>query len=283
MFPSLVLTALLGALSASAGTIDLEARQGSNFDACLAASKVTTLTSSSSGYAKAILPFNRRLQYKPAALVYPTSSSDVSKVIQCASASKISVVARSGGHSYASYGLGGKDGSLVIDLSKMKSLTVDSNTGYAVSQTGNLLGDLAQGIWDQGQRALPHGTCPYVGTGGHASYGGFGLYSRTEGLLLDRIVSAEVVIANGTVLNVSSSSHPDLFWALRGSAPSYGIVTAWTFATLPAPPVLINYHITWSSSISRSQAISILDAVQQFAASGPPKELNVVLTLGYDS
>ena len=72
------------------------------------------------------------------------------------------MVARSGGHSYAAFGLGGQDGSLVIDLSKLKSLSVDQTTGYAISQTGNLLGDLATGIWENGQRALPHGTCPYV-------------------------------------------------------------------------------------------------------------------------
>ncbi len=85
-------------------------------------------------------------------------------MVQCAGTSGIPVVARSGGHSYAAFGLGGQNGTLVVDLSKMKGLTVDQTTGYAVSQTGNRLGDLAQGIWNQGQRALPHGTCPYVGS-----------------------------------------------------------------------------------------------------------------------
>ncbi|KAG8897731.1 hypothetical protein FRB99_007965 [Tulasnella sp. 403] len=164
----------------------------------------------------------------------------------------------------------------------MKSLTVDSKTGKAVSQTGNLLGDLAQGLWDNGKRALPHGTCPYVGTGGHASYGGFGLFSREAGLLLDRITAAEVVIANGTVLTVSNTTHPDLFWALRGAAPSFGIVTAWTFATLAAPKTLINYTLAWSKKISRSQAIQILNAYQTFAASKPRNELSMLCPLGVD-
>lgn len=70
----------------------------------------------------------------------------------------MNVTARSGGHSYAAYGL---TGNVVVDLSNLKNLTVDGS-GIAVSQTGLLLGELAEGLWNQGQRALPHGTCPYV-------------------------------------------------------------------------------------------------------------------------
>ncbi|KAG8920765.1 hypothetical protein FRC00_009545, partial [Tulasnella sp. 408] len=191
--------------------VQLDERAPSSFTSCLAATQVKTLTASSSGYSTAALAFNRRLSYKPAAIVYPTSKTDVSAVVNCAAGSGVPVVARSGGHSYAAYGLGGQDGALVVDLSSMKSLSLDS-TGLLASQTGNRLGDVAQYLWDNGKRALPHGTCPYVGTGGHASYGGFGLYGRTAGLLLDRIVSAEVVIANGTVLTASNTSHSDLFW-----------------------------------------------------------------------
>lgn len=122
-----------------------------------------------------------------------------------------------------------------------------------------------------------------VGTGGHTSYGGFGLYSRVAGLLLDRVVSAEVVTANGTVLTASNSSHPDLFWALRGAAPSYGIVTSWTFATLKAPPVLINYEIDFPNKLTKAQAVQIINAYQMFAASKPRNELSVLCPLGVDS
>lgn len=49
----------------------------------------------------------------------------------------------------------------MIDLKNMKSLTVDGS-GVAKVQTGNRLGDVAQTLWDNGNWALPHGTCPYV-------------------------------------------------------------------------------------------------------------------------
>lgn len=150
------------------------------------------------------------------------------------------IVARSGGHSYAAYGLGGQDGALVVDLSNLTSVSVDTSSGVAAVQTGSKLGDMAQAIWTQGQRTLPHGTCAFVshsrdpvkladslgleqvGVGGHAAYGGYGLYGRTAGLLLDRMVSADIVLANGTAVTVSNTSNPDIFWvSSHFSAPPF--------------------------------------------------------------
>jgi FAD/FMN-containing dehydrogenase len=64
------------------------------------------------------------------------------------------------------------------------------------------------------------GVCPEVGTGGHTSYGGYGLLSRMSGLLMDRVVSADVVLANGTSITASNTSYPDLFWVCFGPTKS---------------------------------------------------------------
>lgn len=80
--------------------------------------------------------------------------------------------ARSGGHSYAAYGLGGADGHLIVDLSNIKDIHVDNSTGVAVVGAGNRLGDVATALFDQAGRAIPHGLCPLVGLGGHAAFGG---------------------------------------------------------------------------------------------------------------
>jgi FAD/FMN-containing dehydrogenase len=130
--------------------------------------------------------------------------------VQCGASLGVPVVARSGGHSYAGYGLGGTDGALICDLSSMKSISYSGDN--VVVQTGNRLGEVATYLWQNGQKALPHGTCPKVGTGGHTSYGGYGPFSRMQGLLVDRVVSAEVVLANGTTVTASSSSNSDLLW-----------------------------------------------------------------------
>jgi FAD/FMN-containing dehydrogenase len=102
----------------------------------------------------------------------------VQKYVVCGAVFGVAVVGRSGGHSYASYGVsaavaprlinlhqlaqvGGQNGSLVIDMTNMSLVSIDPS-GSAKIQTGNRLGDIAQKLWDNGQRVLPHGVCPYV-------------------------------------------------------------------------------------------------------------------------
>ncbi|KAG9095339.1 hypothetical protein FRC06_009895 [Ceratobasidium sp. 370] len=275
-----VSTVLVAAGFASGAVVDVERRD--TFTACLqnSGSGGTIVTPSSSNYGTARAAFNQRLSFKPAAIAYPISSADIQKYVNCAAASNIPVVGRSGGHSYAAYGVGGQDGALVVDMKNMKSLTVDGS-GVAKVQTGNLLGDVAQKLWDNGQRALPHGTCPYVGSGGHTAFGGFGPYSRVGGLLHDRVTAAEVVLANGTLTNASANENSDLFWALRGAGASYGIVTQWTFATFAAPTTVIGYSIDYNSALSGSKIASLLNAWQNLAISAP-KEMAMIGVVGPD-
>ncbi|KAG8743333.1 hypothetical protein FRC10_012212 [Ceratobasidium sp. 414] len=230
---------------------------------------LNTVSPNSSSYNTDRLAFNRRFDYRPAAIVYSTSVEQVQAAVKCGASSGTAVVARSGGHSYAAYGLGGQNGSLVIDLTGMTSLSLNNGTGEATAQTGLKLGQLAQGIWDQGRRALPHGTCPYVGIGGHTAYGGVGFYSRQAGLLLDRAVRAEVVLANGTLVTAAFDQNPDLYWALRGAGPSFGIVTAWTYATLPAPDN-IGYQLDYEPAAGGKEAfVNAFNSFQNFARNAP--------------
>ncbi|CEL51914.1 6-hydroxy-D-nicotine oxidase OS=Arthrobacter oxidans PE=1 SV=2 [Rhizoctonia solani AG-1 IB] len=203
---------------------------------------------------------------------------DIQNYVRCAATYGVAVASRSGGHSYASYGVGGQNGSLVVDLSKLKSVSFDGR-GNAKIQTGNRLGDIAQALWDNGQRALPHGTCPYVGSGGHAAFGGFGPFSRVVGLLHDHITAAEVVLADGTLTTASAKKNPELFWALRGAGASYGIATQWTYATLPAPPSVISYKISYDP-LKAPQVRDQLIKWQDIALSAPDN-LSVICTIGH--
>lgn len=281
MWTRVVSVVLASAVTLASGAA-LEVERRSAFTDCLSngGPSGSVVTPSSSNYGSARAAFNQRLSYQPAAIVYPSSPQDVQKYVNCAASSGIAIVGRSGGHSYAAYGVGGQDGALVIDLKNMKSFSIDGS-GVAKIQTGNKLGDVAQKLWDNGQRALPHGTCPYVGTGGHAAFGGFGPYSRVAGLLHDRITAAEVVLANGTLTTASASQNQDLFWALRGAGASYGIVTQWTFATLAAPSTVIGYSIDYSSTLSASKIASLLGTWQSLAIAAP-KEMAMVAVLGKD-
>ncbi|CUA71182.1 Hexose oxidase [Rhizoctonia solani] len=236
---------------------------------CLQWGKTNDILPNSPTYNEAAsFTFNRRLLYQPAAIVYPNTAQDVQKYVKCAASSGVAVVARSGGHSYGSYDLGGADGSLVVDLGNMTSVVVhDDGTAYA--QTGNKLSTLAQQLWDQGKRSIPHDFVGTVGTGGYISFGGYGAWSRLHGLAQDRVIGAEVVLANGTLLTVSKDNHPDLFWAVRGAAPSFCIVTEWIFATLPTTSDVVPYVITFPKNLAYEQISEIHQRWQDIVVAAP--------------
>ncbi|KZT64704.1 Glucooligosaccharide oxidase [Daedalea quercina L-15889] len=228
------------------------------------------------GYQNASQAFNLRLQFKPAAVAYPRSAEEVSDLTKVGASLGIPVSARSGGHSHAGYSLGGEDGHLVVDLSHINAIEVNSSTAVARVGTGNRLGDVALGLFNQGERALPHGTCPLVGISGHASYGGYGFTSRQWGLTLDNVIGATVVLANGSIVDTSASQYPDLFWALRGSAPSFGIVTHFDFRTFAAPVRPTYFSYNWSMPLDES--IAAISRYQNFCYSPAiPREIGFEL------
>src|SRR6185312_14675612 len=116
---------------------------------------------------------------------------------------------------------------------------VDVQGGKAVIGAGAKLQDVYAGLARAG-RCLPAGTCPSVGIAGLTLGGGIGVLSRKYGLTCDRLVSARVVTADGALRTVSSSAEPELFWALRGGGGgNFGIVTSFSFDTVPAPQLTV--------------------------------------------
>lgn len=138
---------------------------------CLRNQYVNYLTAANGeSWHDAIQPYNLRLPYVPAIVVIPESAAQVATAVRCAShgpgavlppgdSPKVEVQARSGGHSYAAYSLGGQNGSMVIDLKLLDQVSVDES-GLATVGGGVKLGNMVQELYAQGMRAMPHGTCP---------------------------------------------------------------------------------------------------------------------------
>ncbi|KAJ7579209.1 glucooligosaccharide oxidase [Mycena floridula] len=228
-------------------------------------------------YTSVIQPFNLRYHYKPAAIAFPTNAAQVSAAVVAGASFNLSISARSGGHSYIANSLG--DGRLVVDLSLMKNITIIQNkfSTNAFVEPGIRLGDMALALNQRG-RALPHGTCQYVGLGGHAGHGGFGFASRMWGLTLDTILQVDVVLANGTLITEASlTNYPDLFWAMIGTSSSFGIVTRIVFQTLPAPAYAIAFDYQWR--LDSATAANSLGTYQRFVKTDIPKELGLEITL----
>lgn len=187
-----------------------------------------------------IIDQNIRVNYTPMVLVFAIDNKDVQKAVKCAVKSKIDIVPQSGGHSYEKYGLGGRDNVIVLDLTFVNGITINSETKTAKIGAGNRLGNVYNQL-NQAGFFIPAGLCPSVGIGGHALGGGFGYYSRKYGLACDNIISMEMVNVTGDILQVDSIKNFDLYFALRGAGGgSYGIVTYFVFRIHRTPP-----HVTY--------------------------------------
>ncbi|KAL1706983.1 hypothetical protein EV121DRAFT_288963 [Schizophyllum commune] len=246
----------------------------------LQATGVKTFFDGDAAYVDASVAFNLRYNVSPIAITYPTSAEQVGAVVAAGAGQHYAVTARSGGHSYVAGGLGGEDGSLVVDLSNFKDIVVDEVTNTVQVGAGNRLGDVALRLNDYG-RALPHGRCTTVGVGGHATGGGFGFQSRMWGLLLDRVVSETVVLGNGSVVTASKDENVVLFWGLRGAGASLGIVVSFVFATEHAPPQATAFWYNWD--FTAAEAARAISSFQDFVRTDIPPTLGGELVLNKSS
>ncbi|KAK4211998.1 glucooligosaccharide oxidase [Rhypophila decipiens] len=243
-------------------------------DDCLKSAGVPVDAQGSQEWKNDVNPFNQRLPYTPVAIAVPTSVQHIQGAVSCAAKVGIKVSPKSGGHSYASFGLGGENGHLVVELDRMYKVTLDSSTQIATVEAGARLGRVATQLYNQGRRAFSHGTCPGVGVAGHSLHGGFGFSSHTYGLAVDWIVGATVVLANGTVVETSKTQNPDLFWALRGAGSNFGIVASFKFNTFAAPSQVTAFQVNlpWNNANAIATGWA---AMQDWLAAGMPKEMNM--------
>jgi hypothetical protein len=185
---------------------------------------------------------------------------DVVTAIGHARASGERVAVRGGGHCFA--GRSSTDG-VLIDLAHLDRVAVTGDE-IAVIGGGARLG-LVYSTLHAAARTLPAGCGATVGIGGLTLGGGIGLLGRRHGLTCDRLVGAQVVLADGQVVDCDERHHPELFWALRGAGGAqFGIVTELRFATVPEPRTT-RVELHWTAA----DLAPVLDAWQRFAPAAP--------------
>ena len=162
--------------------------------------------------------FDRR----PAAIVRAADASDVARVVTLARETGAELAVRSGGHSRAGHGT--SEGGIVLDLSAMNAVEIDADGRTAWAQTGVTAGDYTTATGEHGL-ATGLGDTASVGLGGITLGGGIGFLVRRNGLTIDDLLAAEVVTADGELLEVDEETHADLFWALRGGGGNFGVAT----------------------------------------------------------
>ena len=158
----------------------------------------------------------------PALVARPRDVSDVQAVVRAAAATGVPFAVRGGGHAYARYGTVA-DG-LVLDLRLLGGARIDPDARVGAASAGTTAGEYTRAAAEHGL-ATGFGDTLTVGVPGLALGGGIGYLSRRDGLTLDNVLGAEVVLADGSVVRASDDENADLFWALRGGGGNFGVVT----------------------------------------------------------
>ncbi len=172
---------------------------------------------------------------RPALIVRAVDAGDVIRAVEFARARELPLAVRSGGHSVSGHST--VDGGVVVDLSGMKSLSIDPVQRTAWVQPGATSQDLFQAAEPYGL-GLSTGDTASVGLGGLTLGGGIGWMVRSQGLTLDNLLSVELVTADGRIIVASEEQHPELFWGLRGGGGNFGIATAFEFRLHPVGTIL---------------------------------------------
>ena len=194
----------------------------------------SVITTGSNEYEVARRVYNGMIDRRPDAIVRCADVADVVTAVNFARDEDVAVAVRGGGHNGA--GLGVCDRGLVIDLSSMKGVLVNSATNTVLAEAGCTQADLSHAAHDFGL-AVPLGVISTTGISGLTLGGGTGYLTRKFGLTVDNLLEANLVLANGRFVTASATENPDLFFAIRGGGGNFGIVTSFLFRGCPVDQV----------------------------------------------
>jgi len=174
--------------------------------------------------------YNGMVDLHPVAIAECVDAADVVSCVDHARDHAVPLAVRGGGHNPS--GLSVADGALVIDLHRLRQVAVEPSTRTVRVGGGCIWKDVDAATVEHGL-VVPSGIASDTGVGGLTLGGGTGYHTRLLGLTIDSLLSAEVVLSDGSPVTASPSSHPDLFWALRGGGGNFGVVTSFEFRGHP--------------------------------------------------
>lgn len=187
------------------------------------------------GYDAARRVWNSMIDRHPAMIAWCADDSDVIKSVDFARAHRLLVAVRGGGHNVAGNAV--CDNGIVIDLSRMKGIEVNSTARIARAQAGLTWGELDRATQAHAL-ATTGGIVSRTGIAGLTLGGGIGWLMRKFGVTCDNLLSATVITADGLIVTASAEENRDLFWGIRGGGGNFGVVTEFTYRLYEVGPVL---------------------------------------------
>ncbi|HEY4278988.1 MAG TPA: FAD-binding oxidoreductase [Conexibacter sp.] len=176
--------------------------------------------------------FNLALDLRPALIAFPRDARDVAAAVRFAADNGLRVAPQVGGHNAGP--LGDLSGSILLKTAEMNSFEVDAPNRHARAQAGVRWGPLVDVLSTEGLVALS-GSARDVSVVPYSLGGGLGWLGRKHGLQANAVTAVELVTADGRQLRADHDTEPELFWAVRGGAANFGIVTAIEFELFPLP------------------------------------------------
>ncbi len=225
------------------------------------------LTPESAGYEDTRSIWNAMIDRRPGLIVDCRAEGDVSNAVKFAAEHGVLLSICGAGHNIAGNAV--CDGGLMISFKKMKDVVVDPSSRTVRVQPGVTLGDL-DAATQAHALAVPTGINSTTGIAGLTLGGGFGWLSRKYGMTVDNLLSARVVLADGSIVVASESEHPDLFWGLRGGGGNFGVVTSFEFQAHPVGPEILSGLIVHPFADARQ----VLRGYRDFLK-GAPDEVTV--------
>jgi FAD/FMN-containing dehydrogenase len=220
------------------------------------------VTAESPSYDEVREIWNAMIDRRPGLIVRCAKAQDVVRAVNFARENNLLVTVRGAGHNIAGNSIA--DDAFMIDLSGMKSVTVDAASRTVTAEPGVTLGELDAATQEHGL-AVSVGINSTTGVAGLTLGGGFGWLSRRYGMTIDNLISADVVTAGGDLVKASANSNPGLFWAIRGGGGNFGIVTSFVYRAHPVGPEILSGLIVHP----HSEARACLDFYRDFAAQAP--------------
>jgi FAD/FMN-containing dehydrogenase len=205
--------------------------------------------------------YNGMIDKRPAMIAQCANVADVMSSVNFARDHDLPLAIRGGGHNGP--GFGTCDGGLVIDLKAMNGIHVDPEARTVRVDGGATWGDVIHAANAFGL-AVPNGLVTTTGVGGFTLGGGLGYLTRQYGLTIDNLLEVDVVLADGSFVTANASTHPDLFWAVRGGGGNFGVVTSFLFKAHPVSTI-VGGPMLWSLD----QAPEVMRWYSQFIAQAP--------------
>jgi hypothetical protein len=214
--------------------------------------------------------WNGSIDRHPALIARCAGVADVMAAVRVAKEAGAVVAVRGGGHSFPGHSV--CDGGMLIDMGPMRGIRVDPEARTARVQSGVLWGELDRETQAFGL-ATTGGIVTHTGVAGLTLGGGIGWLQRKHGLTIDRLLSVDLVTADGQFVKASASENADLFWGVRGAGGNFGIVTEFEFRLDPLGPTVLAGPIIWPIE----ESPKVLRFYRDWIAEAPDELMTIVV------